>query len=183
MADIFKHLSNRSLAHAVRFSAKPQHFEESVAEHSFFTTYITSILCDLLQAENVCINREKALMMALVHDGEEIYSGDILSPFKRHSSEVKNAIKKVNQELIQEVFADLPKNIAERYIALWNEEGRQESIEAQVVKIADRISLIGKCAEEVRAGNNFFKKIYDNELAALTDDTKDWWRKIKKHIF
>ena len=183
MANVFKHITNRSLAHVIRFNAQPQHFQESVAEHAFFTTYITSILCDLLEKEGVQVNREKALMMALVHDSEEMFSGDILSPFKHHSSEVKNAIKKVNQELIKEVFTDLPTDLQERYVALWNEEGKQESVEAQMVKVADRISLIGKCAEEVRAGNEFFKKMHDRELEALQNDTKEWWQKIKHHIF
>ncbi len=168
MADILKHLLNRSLAHVVRFNSRPQHFQESVAEHSFFTSYIASIICDLLHAEGIDINREKTLTMALIHDNEEMFSGDILSPFKHHSPEVKNAIKSVNQELIKEVFSELPAELQERYVSLWNEEGRQESIEAQVVKISDRISLISKCAEEIRAGNGFFK---------------EWWQKIQKHIF
>ncbi len=183
MADIFKHITDRSLAHVVRFNSRPQHFQESVAEHSFYTAYIASILCDLLEQERIKIDREKVLMMALVHDSEEMFSGDILSPFKHHSPQVKNAIKTVNQELIKEVFEDLPKNIQEKYVTLWNEESRQESIEAQVVKVSDRISLIGKCAEEITAGNDFFKEIYDTELSALKDDTKEWWQKIKTHVF
>ncbi|MBI2047826.1 MAG: HD domain-containing protein, partial [Parcubacteria group bacterium] len=180
---IFKHITNRSLAHVIRFNAQPQHFQESVAEHAFFTTYIASILCDLLQKENIRVNREKVLMMALIHDSEEVFSGDILSPFKHHSLEVKNAIKKVNQELIKEVFKDLPTDLGEQYIALWSEEGLQEGIEAQVVKVADRISLIGKCAEEVRAGNDYFKKMYERELAALQEDDREWWQKIRNYVF
>ncbi|MBI2109251.1 MAG: HD domain-containing protein [Parcubacteria group bacterium] len=182
MPDIFKHILNRSLAHVTRFNSRPQHFQESVAEHSFFTTYIAGILCDLLEKENITVNREKALSMALIHDSEEVFSGDILSPFKHHSPDVKNAIKKVNQELIKEVFKDLPEDIGGKYIALWNEEGQQESIEAQVVKVSDRISLIGKCAEEVRAGNDFFKKMHDRELEALENDDKEWWQRIKHHV-
>ena len=183
MSSVFKHFLDRSLAHVVRFNSRPQHFQESVAEHSFFTAYIASILCDLLSEENIPVNREKVLTMALIHDSEEMFSGDILSPFKHHSPEVKNAIKTVNQELIKEVFEDLPPHIGSRYVALWSEESRQESIEAQVVKMSDRLSLIGKCAEEVTAGNGFFKEIYDKELASLKDDKKEWWQKIKKHIF
>ena len=98
MSNIFEHISSRALAHVMRFNSRPQHFQESVAEHSFFTAYIASILCDLLKKEGMEINQEKVLTMALIHDSEEIFSGDILGPFKHRSPELTKAIKLVNQE-------------------------------------------------------------------------------------
>ncbi|MCP6726501.1 MAG: HD domain-containing protein [Patescibacteria group bacterium] len=180
--DILRHIKNRSLAHIVRYSAHPQHFGESVAEHSFYTAYITAILCRLLKEEEVEINTEKAISMALVHDAEEMFSGDILGPFKHYSEEVTSAIRKVNLEIIQDAFEGLPESLSNHFIALWTEEGEGESIEAQVVKKADRLSLIAKCAEEVHAGNEFFKEMYENQLALLNRDDKPWWNKIKAKV-
>ncbi len=106
---IFKHILNRSLAHVVRFSAKPQHFSESVAEHSFYVAYIARILCDLIKGNGRIVDAEKVITMALVHDMEEMYSGDILSPFKHYSEKVRAAIREVNQEVVKEAFADIYK--------------------------------------------------------------------------
>ncbi|OGF86692.1 hypothetical protein A3B19_00410 [Candidatus Giovannonibacteria bacterium RIFCSPLOWO2_01_FULL_46_32] len=179
---ILKHIEDRSLAHITRFSASPQHFEESVADHSFFVAYITSLICLLLREKNIAVDYEKAITMALIHDMEERFSGDILSPFKHHSKEVNEAIRKVNQGLIAEVFNELPENIKNHYISLWNEEGEQKSTEAQVVKTADRMSLLAKCREEIAAGNEFFKEIYDKEYKKVAENQADWWQKIKSGV-
>lgn len=179
---IFQIILNRSLAHVTRFNLKPQHFPESVAEHSYFTAYIVAILSELLEKGGERINKEKALQMALVHDMEEIFSGDIVTPFKHYSSEVAAAIRKVNKELIEEVFSGLPDTLASHFISLWNEEGQGETIEAQAVKVADKLSLIAKCAEELKVGNEFFKEIYDRQLNLLRQYDKPWWQKIKDQI-
>lgn len=182
MADMFEHIKNRSLAHITRFSAHPQHFEESVAEHSFFTAYITALMCRLLQEQGEKIDATKAISMALVHDMEEMFSGDILGPFKHYSPEVTKAIRKVNIEVIKGAFKGLPESLREHFISLWTEEGKGESIEAQVVKMADRLSLVAKCAEEVKAGNEFFKEIYERQLKVLNEEGQSWWGKIKAKV-
>ena len=179
---IFQNILNRSLAHVMRFNLSPQHFPESVAEHSFFTAYIVAILCGLLEKNGEPVSKEKALQMALVHDMEEMFSGDIVTPFKHYSPEVASAIQKVNEELIEKVFDDLPDNLANKFVALWKEEGQGETIEAQAVKVADKLSLIAKCAEEVKVGNEFFKEIYDRQLSLLHEYDKPWWQKIKDQI-
>lgn len=179
---IFRHILNRSLAHVIRFSSNPQHFSESVAEHSFFVAYITAIISHLLKNEGEMVDSQKAVTMALVHDMEEIYSGDILGPFKHYSPEVAAAIRKVNQEVIKDAFSDLPEDLALHYISLWNEEGAGETIEAQVVKVADKLSLISKCAEEIKVGNEFFREMYEDTLRSLLEYEKPWWRKIKERI-
>jgi len=180
--DILRHIKDRSLAHIIRYSSLPKHFKESVAEHSFYTTYITLILCRLLKEEEMEIDAEKAISMALIHDSEEKFSGDILSPFKNYSGEVTDAIRKVNLELIRDAFEGLPTSLTNHFVSLWAEEGEGVSIEAQVVKMADRLSLIAKCGEEVKAGNEFFQEIYEDQLARLNRDDKPWWNKIKGKV-
>lgn len=182
MADIFKHIQNRSLAHVMRFNLKPQHFPESVADHSYYVAYIVAIVCNLLEQKGESVDKQKALEMALVHDMEEIFSGDIVTPFKHYSAEVEEAIAKVNNEMIPEVFQGLPEELSRHYIALWTEEGQGQTIEAQIVKVADKLSLIAKCAEEVHVGNEFFQEIYDNGMRFLEEYDKPWWQNIKSQI-
>jgi 5'-deoxynucleotidase YfbR-like HD superfamily hydrolase len=180
--NIFSHILNRGLAHVMRYSSTPQHFPESVAEHSFYTAYYVSLLCDLLGKIDIQANREKAITMALIHDTEEMFSGDILNPFKHYSKEVKEAILQVSREVIPQMYEGLPDDMKEKYISLWNEESQGESIEAQLVKVADRLSLLSKCAEEVKVGNEFFKKISEVHLQFLIDFDVVWWQKIKDQV-
>jgi putative hydrolases of HD superfamily len=180
--NIFPHILNRGLAHVMRFSSTPQHFPESVAEHSFYTAYIVSLLSDLVEKVGERVDREKAISMALIHDTEEMFSGDILTPFKHYSLEVKDAIQKVNEQVVPQVFENLPEAMREKYITLWNEESKGKSIEAQMVKVADRLSLLAKCTEEVKVGNDFFKPIYNMQLTLLKELDASWWQKIKKEV-
>ena len=92
------------------------------------------------------------------------------------------AIRKVNVEVIEGAFEGLPKSLREHFVSLWTEEGKGESIEAQVVKMADRLSLVAKCAEEVKAGNKFFNGIYELQLKALNEEEQPWWGKIKEKV-
>ena len=182
MSKIFEHLLDRSLAHVVRFNSSPQHFPESVAEHSFFTTYFTVLILFFLKEAGEVVDEAKAMKIALVHDMEEAMSGDILTPFKHYNNEILEAIRKVNRDTIPLVFKNLPDNLSKELISLWLEDAEQSSKEGQIVKLADKISLISKCYEEVKVGNEFFKEIYDSQLIKLREVEYPWWLKIKERI-
>ncbi|MBI2592818.1 MAG: HD domain-containing protein [Candidatus Colwellbacteria bacterium] len=182
MSDIFKHFLDRSLSHVIRFSSHEQHFRESVAEHSFYVTYFVAVICHLLKKAGETIDEAKAIKIALVHDMEEAFTGDIVSPFKHYSEELLSAIRKVNQEVIQEVFEDLPGDLSSDFISLWQEDLEQKTREAQVVKLADKISVVAKAYEEVKAGNEFFKPVYEKHFKELQELDHPWWQKIKGEI-
>ena len=173
---------DRSLAHVVRFNGKPQQFPESVAEHSFYVAYFTTILLHLLKEAGESVDEAKTLKIALIHDMEETFSGDILTPFKHYNDEILEAVRKVNKEMIPMVFENLPEELASDFIKLWTEDTEQSSKEAQVVKLADKLSLISKCYEETKAGNDYFKPIYERELEKLKNLEFPWWQKIKSKI-
>ncbi len=182
MENVFEHFLDRSLAHVVRFNSRPQHFPESVAEHSFYVTYFASILLFFLKRAGEEVSEARTLKIALIHDMEEAFSGDILTPFKHYNDEVLATIRKVNQETISKLLKKLPDELSQEFIELWNEELKQESKEAQVAKLSDKLSLIAKCYEEMKVGNEFFRPIYDRELSKLYNLEYGWWQKIKGEI-
>jgi len=179
---VFEHFLDRSLAHVVRFNSRPQHFPESVAEHTFYVAYFSSLLMSFLKETGEEINEARVLKMALVHDMEESFSGDILTPFKHFNEEIVQAIDKVNQQVVHLVFENLPNNIRSEYVSLWAENSEHQTIEAQIVKVADKISLLAKCREEMKAGNDYFRRIYERDMEKLREAEYPWWRKIRPEI-
>ena len=182
MAKIFEHFLNRDLAHVIRFNNRPQHFPESVAEHSFYVAYFVLILCNLLEKKKIKVDTKKALSIALIHDAEEAFSGDILNPFKHFNEKVYQAIRDVNRRMVGEMFTDLPTDLKKELVSLWNTENKSKSIEAQVVKAADKLQLLSKCFEEIQAGNNYFEEIYKDQLSSLKKLPLPWWKKIRDEI-
>lgn len=182
MAKFYDHFLNRNIAQVIRFNNRPQHFPESVAEHSYYVAYFAMLLCKVLVKHKVEVDPTKVMQMALIHDSEEGLTGDILNPFKHYNDKVYQAIRDVNLDLIGEVFIDLPKDLADELITLWQEENAATSLEAQVVKVADKLSLISKCFEEIHAGNNYFKEIYSRSLKELSSLKWPWWMKIKGEV-
>ena len=182
MAKIYDHILNRVLAHVTRFNNRPQHFEESVAEHTFYVAYFVLIICSLLEKKKIKVDTKKALQMALIHDAEEGFSGDILNPFKHFNDNVSKAIRDVNKQMIGEAFEGLPKDLQKNFVELWNEEQVALSTEAQIVKVADKLSLLSKCFEEIQSGNNYFQEIYKWQLSGLKRLDHHWWKKVRDTI-
>ncbi len=182
MNDAFEHFLDRSLAHVTRFNGKPQHFPESVAEHSFYTAYFASVILYFLRNAGEEVDEAKVMKMAIVHDAEEGFSGDIVNPFKHFNDQILSAIASVNEQTIGFMFEHLPQGLREEYINIWKEESVQRTKEAQVVKLADRFSLVSKCYEEMKVGNDFFRPIYEGELQRIDKLNYPWWQKIKADI-
>ena len=179
---IFNYLLNRNLAHVKRFNNRPVTFSESVAEHSYYVAHFVKLLCLLLEKNKVKIDTKKAVSMALIHDSEEGFSGDIINPFKHFNEKIATAIGEVNKETVYLMFEDLPQEVSKHFINLWREEQKRASIESQVVKVADSLSLLSKCYEEIEVGNHFFHEIYKKELKHLKNLDYPWWQNLKDKI-
>ncbi len=178
----FNYFRNRNLAHVKRFNNRPLLFPESVAEHSFYVAHFTQLICWLLAKQKIAVDTQKAISMALIHDSEEGFSGDILNPFKHFNDKIAAAIREVNEETVGLMFEELPKELSAELIDLWHEEQKRDSLESQVVKLADGLSLISKCFEEIEAGNSTFHEIYRKQFKEINSITYPWFAKIKSDI-
>lgn len=105
---------------------------ESVAEHSF----AVAVLCVLLiEAHDLPLDREKALLMALAHDLGEIRAGDITP-----ADGVPPAEKaRREREAVEAVLAGAPGGGPLR--AAWEEFEAGESAEARFVREVDRLEM------------------------------------------
>ena len=103
--------------------------KESIAEHSFVTTFIAYVMSQLDPA----VNAIKLITMCLVHDLPEARIGDLNTVHKTYVTANEN-------EAVKDITGDLPfgSSIADR-IDEFN-EGR--SLEAKLAHDADQLSLI-----------------------------------------
>lgn len=108
---------------------------ESIAEHSFSVALVAMMIADLLVAAGMAVDVEKTLRLALLHDAAEVRTGDIPMPVKR--PDVREALRELEDSVAREV-------LPESYARLHEEYERRESIEARIVKAADKLQMMLK---------------------------------------
>jgi putative hydrolase of HD superfamily len=139
---------------------------ESVGDHTLRTTIIAMILGRLLKTNNQEVNIVKILEMALLHDLAETM---ILDFDKKISSQVgeefKNKVETIAEKMI---LQDLPVELRKHYIHLLEDFHQKNSVEARIVKSADKLEMILQALEyksqySNEILNDFYTDIYDIE--------------------
>jgi putative hydrolases of HD superfamily len=108
---------------------------ESIAEHSFGVCVVATMLIDDLRARGMTVDGERVLRMAILHDAAEAFTGDIPMPAK--TEKLDAALEEAEAILLERVLpaADL---------ALWKEAETGASLEARIVKSADKVQMLVK---------------------------------------
>ena len=177
-SQISQFILNRRLAQIKRYHATPLHQNETVAEHSFYVAIIARALCGLLTEKGVKVNTLEVVDKALIHDIEEMFSGDIIQPFKHANSTLRKLIGKLNEKFVDAAFEGLPKKLARHFKILWGEYHLEGKLEDKIVKIADRLSLVAYCLEQIRLGNTYMVEILKNGVKLLKDYKFPWLKPI-----
>lgn len=99
-------------------------------------------------------NPEEAAAVALFHDCSEILTGDLPTPIKYHSSDIRDAYKQIEFLACNRLLDTLPDELKPAYRQLITGEKQKRSFD--LVKAADKLSAYIKCIEERKAGNNEF---------------------------
>ena len=148
----FNHLKNLYRQGWLKRSVPPEKCE-SVADHSFSVTLLSMFL-----AENYFPSADllKVIRIALIHEAGEIYAGDI-TPVDGVSLEEKH---RRERESVLRVFAGV--NRAEEYIGLWEEFELNRSLEARLVRQADRLEMLLQAKYYEKLGYWNFDEFFRN---------------------
>ena len=108
---------------------------ESIADHSFSVCVVSSLLVDMIRARGEKVDGEKTLRMALIHDAAEAQTGDVPLPSK--TPEMQAALHTLEEQIVTDM---LPAS----YLPLGKEGETGDSLEARIVKAADKIQMMVK---------------------------------------
>jgi 5'-deoxynucleotidase YfbR-like HD superfamily hydrolase len=126
---------------------------ESIADHVCAVTLVTAMVVDALREEGVQVDGEHAMRLALIHDAAEARTGDIPMPVK--SASFSEAAAQVEGEIVEGM---LPASWA----ANWREAEDGASLEARIVKAADKIQMMIKALSYERQGRGALQPFWDN---------------------
>ncbi len=128
---------------------------ENLSEHSLETAVIAHALAVLGNTRfGRQVNPERVALLAVYHDVPEILTGDMPTPVKYFNPQIREAYGEVERTAGERMLSMLPEDIRESYRSLLVQE--EGTIEARLVKAADKLSALIKCIEERKAGNMEF---------------------------
>ena len=156
------------MRYIVRWSLMHNSLPENIQEHSHMVAVLAHAL-GVIRRDifHISCNPENAATVALFHDSSEILTGDLPTPIKYHSDEIRNAYKQVEELACERLLETLPPEIRKSYEELLI--GEKQTEVQDLVKAADKLSAYIKCIEERKAGNNEFLSAESQTLDALKE--------------
>ena len=128
---------------------------ENDAEHSLQVAMIAHAIAVIgRDSYGRTCDPEHILALGVYHDASEVITGDMPTPVKYHSPELRGAYKGVERMANERLLSMLPGEMRPAYTPYLSEP---EGYDRAVVKAADSISAYVKCIEEKRAGNREFE--------------------------
>ncbi len=142
-------------------------YSENISQHS---NDVAAVAHALAVIKNVryggSLNPERAAFLGLYHDMPEIITGDMPTPVKYHSKDMREAFAEVENMASEKLLSMLPEDLKEYYKSAFFPEKDDEYL-WKIIKAADKISALIKCIEEEKAGNREFVKAFESTKKSL----------------
>lgn len=167
MHQYIKSLSD--LENIIRLSGKFKFEEHSVAAHSFKVTQIAQFLGTVEEQAGNKVNWRSLYEKALNHDYTELFIGDIKTPVKYADPALRDKLAKVEEKMAKNFIETvIPEEFQAAYVNRMK-EGKDESLEGQILSVADKIDLLYESFGEIQKGNPepVFDEIYEESLSTI----------------
>jgi 5'-deoxynucleotidase len=143
---------------------------ENVQEHSLQVAIIAHALALIHnQRFGGSLSPEKVAVQAVFHDATEVLTGDLPTPVKYFSDEIRSAYVAIEEHAVGQLLSLLPDDLRAEYSKIFSDGDKEVH---RIVKSADVIAAYIKCLEEESAGNHEFsraKKTIEAKLQQLCE--------------
>ena len=143
--------------------------EHSVAAHSFKVAEIAQMLGDVEELAGNKVNWQMLYEKSLNHDYTERFIGDIKTPVKYATQTLRQMLADVEATMTENFIKnEIPHDFQDRYRRRLS-EGKDETLEGQILSVADKIDLLYEGFGEIEKGNpeQVFLDIYSESLSTI----------------
>lgn len=125
-----------------RYNTRKFIIPQNVLEHEGSVALIAMVFSDYFNKIGIKNNTEKVMRIAILHDTDEIISGDLPHDSKYEfgsiSDDIRKSLERLEHETIELILSKNPNNeINDKYRDLFNEAKGKKTIESLIVKLAD----------------------------------------------
>ncbi|MCL2095477.1 MAG: 5'-deoxynucleotidase [Oscillospiraceae bacterium] len=139
---------------------------ENVSEHSLEVAMTAHALAEIgVTYFNRDYNPANIALKAMYHDVSEIFTGDLPTPIKYGTDDMKNCYKAIEKVAEINLLDKLPEELKRSYEKLILKQ--EDSREWRIVKAADKLCAYIKCLEEINSGNKEFTKAEEDIYKTL----------------
>ena len=150
-----------------RWGLMRNNITENLTEHSYDTAVTAHALAVIGKEKfGKDIDPGQIAAVALFHDASEIITGDLPTPVKYNNPVIRSAYKSIEQAAADSLLQMLPGELRPSYKILFDFETDDPEL-YRYVKAADKISAYIKCVEELRGGNDEFRRAAIQTRAAI----------------
>ncbi|MDR0898930.1 MAG: HD domain-containing protein [Lactobacillaceae bacterium] len=143
----------------------------SVASHSWKVTEIAQFLGDVEEEAGNQIDWKSLYEKALNHDYAERFIGDISTPVKYFTPELRTMLANVEDSLTENfVGNEIPEKFQKTYLRRLS-EGKDDTLEGKILSVADKLDLLYEAFGELNKNNpeEVYLDMFKSSLGVLRD--------------
>lgn len=139
--------------------------KENLSEHTLETAFIAHALAVIENRRfGANVNAERAALLAMFHDVPEIITGDLPTPVKYYSEDIKKAYDEMEKSAVGRLTSLLPEDLKPEFEEIFSDGDEHLR---KIVKAADKISALIKCRDEITLGNSEFSVAEKSSIEAV----------------
>ncbi len=161
--------SLNDLERIIRCPGRFKFEEHNVAAHSWKVSQYAMFFATLEEMNGTTINWKSLYEKTINHDFAEVFIGDIKTPVKHASPELKQMLAHVEEKMMEKFIID---EIPQEFQAVFFErmkEGKDKTIEGRLLEFADKLDQFYEAFAELKRGNTDkeFVHMYQSALSKL----------------
>lgn len=134
--------------------------EHNVAAHSWKVSQYAMFFGTIEEMQGQTINWKSLYEKTINHDFAEVFIGDIKTPVKHASIELNQMLKHVEEKMMEKfIREEIPPDFQQVFFERMR-EGKDETIEGQLLEFADKLDQFYEAFAELKRGNTDKEFIY-----------------------
>lgn len=161
--------SLNDLERIIRCPGRFKFEEHNVAAHSWKVSQYAMFFATLEEMNGATVNWKSLYEKTINHDFAEVFIGDIKTPVKHASPELKQMLAHVEDKMMEKFIIN---EIPEQFQAVFFErmkEGKDATIEGRLLEFSDKLDQFYEAFAELKRGNTDreFVYMYQSALTKL----------------
>jgi len=143
-------LELRKTENIKRYQTRKMLFPRTVGEHTTSVAYFAFILAQWQERKfGAVVNWSKLYGCVMFHDAIETQTGDILTPTKNYTPELKKELKKAEEGLFNENYAPLIPESWRDDLRKFMIDGKDKTLEGKILEAADLLDVVYEMQTEL----------------------------------